>query len=89
MRNEARKTPKNPQKCGHGFNVFLEELHERGFVEQRLGLLIEERLVGRAAALGHKQKLVAAAFGGVEINLRGQIGFGVCFVEHVEWRYLQ
>ena len=53
-------------------------------VEQGLGFLIEVRLVGRAAALGDEQELIGVAAGGVEIDLRRQVGPGVDLVIHRE-----
>ena len=38
-------------------------------VQQRLGFLVEKGLVGRAAALGDEEEIVAGALGGVEIDL--------------------
>ena len=55
-------------------------------VEQRLGLLEEIGLVGRAAALGDEEELVFRALGGVDVDLRGQVGAGVDLPLHVERR---
>ena len=53
-------------------------------VEQRLRLLVQEALVGRAAALGHEQELVLVARRPrVELDLRRQVGAGVLLVPHV------
>ena len=57
----------------NGLDIILQKLHKLGFVEQGLGLLIQEGLVGRAAALGHKHKVVLAALGGEQIYLGRQI----------------
>jgi hypothetical protein len=46
-------------------------------VEQRLRLLEQEALVGRAAALGHEQELVLVAVGRGHLDLRRQVGAGV------------
>ena len=55
-------------------------------VEQRLGLLEQERLVRAAAALGHDQELVGelvAGLGvGVELDLGGQVRAGVALLPH-------
>ncbi len=55
-------------------------------VQDRLGLLEQERLVGRAAALGHEQELVLGSLrpllGRVDLHLRGQVGAGVLLVVH-------
>jgi hypothetical protein len=58
---------------------FLEALR----IEQGLGFLIEKGLVGRAAALGDEEEFVGIALGGVEVDLRGQVGLGVDLVIHV------
>ena len=60
-------------------------------VEDRLGLLEQERLVGRAAALGHEQELVLRLLAGhrVELDLRRQVGAGVLLLEHRQRRHLR
>ena len=52
--------------------------------EQRLGLLVEHGLVGGAAALGDEEELVGVTLGGVEVDLRRQVGAGVLLLVHVE-----
>ena len=61
-------------------------------VEDRLRLLEEERLVGRASALGHEEELV---FGGtvlvrrrVDLDLGREVGAGVLLLEHRQRREL-
>ena len=58
-------------------------------VEQRLGLLEQQALVRRAAALGHEQELVRVAVGRVDLDLGGQVRAGVLLVVHVERRELR
>ena len=61
--------------------LLQEPQHGRG-AEHRLGLLVEVRLVRRAAALGHEQELVLPARGRVQLDLRGQVAAGVLLVPH-------
>jgi len=62
-------------------DLLVQELQHPLRVQDRLGLLEEERLVGRAAALGHEEELVLrlprGLRRGVELDLRGQVGAGV------------
>ena len=76
-------------------DLLVEELQHPGRVEDRLGLLEQEGLVGRAAALGHEQELVRRALpvlgrcrGRVQLDLRGQVGAGVLLVPHRQRREL-
>ena len=57
---------------------------QRRLVQQRLGLLVEVALVGRAAALGHEQELVGVAVDGGDLDLRRQVRAGVLLGVHVE-----
>ncbi|MGX1314227.1 hypothetical protein RKD24_004346 [Streptomyces calvus] len=70
-------------------DLLLQELHHGGLVQDRLGLLVEERLVGRAAALGHEQELVGAAVGRVQLDLRREVGAGVLLLPHGQRRHLR
>ena len=66
-------------------DMLLDELRERLLVEQRLGLLVEEGLVGRAAALGDEQELVLhAGLASVDVDLRRKVRPGVLLVDHRE-----
>ena len=58
-------------------------------VQQRLGLLVQERLVRRAAAFGDEKEAVGAARLGVQLHLRRQVGAGVLFAVHVQRRHLR
>jgi hypothetical protein len=73
-------------------DLLLQELEHPLLVQDGLGLLIKERLVGRAAALGHEQQLVlvrvAGGVLGVQLDLRGQIVAGVLLVPHGERGHL-
>ena len=69
--------------------LLLDEGEQRRRVEQRLGLLEEERLVGRAAALGDEQEMVFVPRDGVELDLRRQVGAGVHLLVHAERRELR
>ena len=61
---------------------------QRRLVEQRLGLLVEVRLVGAAAALGDEQELVLVAVDGGDLDLGRQVGAGVLLLVHRERRHL-
>ena len=78
----ARRRPERAQ-------LLSEERGEARRVEQRLGLLEQQALVRRAAALGHEQEVVLVAAGGVELDLRRQVVAGVLLLEHVERRDLR
>ena len=57
-------------------------------VEQCSSFLKEEGLVGRTAALGHKQELVRVALRGSEFDLGWQVVLSVLLFEHRERREL-
>lgn len=61
-----------------------QKLHDALRIEHGASLLIEEGFVRRAAAFGDEEELVGVAIGGIQIELRGQVGAGVLFVEHVQ-----
>ena len=65
-------------------HFFAEELHNALRIQHRAGLLIEEGFVRRTAAFGNEEELICVAIGGIQIELRGQIGAGVLFIEHVQ-----
>lgn len=65
-------------------HFIAEELHDALRIEHGASLLIEEGLVRRAAAFGDEEELIRVAIGGIQIELRGQVGAGVLFVEHVQ-----
>ncbi len=69
-------------------DLLVEELDQRFRIEHRLGLLVEEALVGGAAALGDEQELVLVAFLGIELDLRRQVVAGVDLLVHRERRHL-
>ena len=54
-----------------------------------LGHGIEVGLVGRAAALGNHHEAVLSTFGGLDVDLSGQVAAGVHLVVHVEWSVLR
>ncbi len=71
-------------------NVLADELRERLLVQKGFGLLIEEGLVGRAAALGNEQKLVLhARMTAVDVDLRGQVCARIFLVGHGKGHYLR
>ena len=61
---------------------------QRRLVEQRLGLLVEVRLVGAAAALGDEQELVGVAVDGGDLDLGRQVRAGVLLLVHRDRRHL-
>ena len=71
-----------------GEDLLLEEGEHPVAAQDRRRRLIEEALVGRAAALGDEQELVGVlAFGG-DLDLSRQVVAGVPFLEHRERREL-
>ncbi len=71
--------------------LLVEEGRQPLRVQQRLGLLVQEGLVGRPAALGHHQQLVArgGARHAVQLDLRGQVRAGVALVPERRGRHLR
>ncbi len=74
--------------CADRADLLRNEAKQRLRIEERLGLLVEERLVGRSAALGQEEEVVLVAGHGIELDLRGQVRAGVPLIVHVEWREL-
>ena len=72
--------------------LLVEEREHPLGVQDRLGLLVEEGLVGAAAALGHEQELVGGLVPprgvGVELDLGGQVGPGVLLLPGGQRRHL-
>ena len=66
--------------------LLVEELEHALRIQDRLRLLVEERLVRAAAALGHEEELVGRLVPrlavGVDLDLCGQVGAGVLLVPH-------
>mmetsp|Transcript_29571 Transcript_29571/g.50209 ORF Transcript_29571/g.50209 Transcript_29571/m.50209 type:complete len:587 (-) Transcript_29571:115-1875(-) len=67
-----------------GLDVVFEELHEGLGVEEGLGLLVQEGLVGAPAALGNELEVVLVAGRRVEVDLGGQVGLRVDLLVHVQ-----
>ena len=66
-------------------DMLSDEIRERLLVQQRLGLLVEEGLVGRAAALGDEEELVLhAGLAAVDVDLRRKVRARVLLVGHRE-----
>ena len=71
-------------------DLLVEEAEHPRRVQHRLRLLVEEGLVGRAAALGHEEELVlrlpaavdGVVGGRVDLDLRRQVGAGVLLLPH-------
>ena len=87
-RQVVRRACRGAQRAQRG----VEELPEARGVEQRLGLLEEEGLVGRPAALGHIEQFVGELVPrlgvGVDLDLRREIGAGIALIPHGERRHL-
>ena len=71
-----------------GENLFLQERDQAIVRQDRRRRLIEETLVGGAAALGDEQEFVRVLALGGNLDLRGQIVAGVLLLEHRERRDL-
>lgn len=65
-------------------HFFQAEFLEALGIQQSLGFLEKKRLVRGAAAFADKEEFVFAALGGIEVDLRGQVGLGVDLIEHVQ-----
>ena len=63
---------------------FNAEGAEAGGIEEGFGLLVEEGLVGGAAAFGDKEEAVLVALSRVEVELGGEIVFRVGLLKHTE-----
>ena len=71
-------------------NVLLNEFRQRLLVQERLGLLVEEGLVGRTAALGDEQELILhAGLSAVDVDLRRKVRAGILLVDHREGNHLR
>ena len=66
-----------------------QEGHQSLGVEDSLCLLIEICLVGRAASLGNEEEFIFIAFGGVDVDLSGEVAAGVHFIIHGEGSVLR
>ena len=62
----------------------LDELGQRLLVQKRLGLLVQERLVGRAPSLGDEQEAVRITLSRVQVDLGRKVRAGVLFLGHRE-----
>ena len=68
----------------------LDEIGQRFLVQQRLGLLVEEGLVGRTAALGDEEELVLhAGVASVDVDLRRKVRARILLVGHREGNHLR
>ena len=67
-----------------GLHLLDEELLEARGIQERLCLLEQVGLVGRAAALGDEQELVGHALDGVDVDLGREVGAGVLLGVHVQ-----
>ena len=67
-----------------GPELLVQEAGQALGVQEGLGLVEEEALVCRAAALGHEQELVGIAGHRLDLDLGGEVRPGVAFGEHVQ-----
>lgn len=66
----------------------LDELGQRLLVQKRLGLLVQERLVGRAPSLGDEQEAVRITLSRVQVDLPGRfvpVFFSSVIVNGTTW----
>ena len=70
-------------------DLLLQERHHAVLGEKRWRRLVEEGLVGRAAALADEEELVGVLTLGIDVDLRRQVGRGVLLLEHRERRELR
>ena len=64
-------------------DMLFDEFRERLLVQERLGLLVKKRLVGRTAALGDEQELVFhAGLAAVDVDLGGKVRTRVFLFGH-------
>ncbi len=68
--------------CTERLHLFGEELFQGLRVEERLGHRPVVSLIGRAAALRHKEELHLGAFFGVDVDLSREVATGVLFFVH-------
>ena len=73
-------------RCGAQRLHLLHQERQQGalILDGGLGHGVEIGLVGRAAALGHHDKTVFGALGGLDVNLCGQVAAGVHLVVHIQ-----
>lgn len=77
-----RKVVRGTRSGAQRLDLRLDEGHQTLRRQQRLRLLEEVRLVGRAAALRHEHKLVLVARDREEVDLRGEVGLRVHLLVH-------
>ena len=66
-------------------NMGLDEIGQRFLVQQRLGLLVEEGLVGRTAALGNEEEFILhAGVAAINVDLRREVRTGILLLGHRE-----
>ena len=70
-------------------NLLLDEADQTVMRQQRGRRLVEEGLVGGAAALHHEQELVGVLALGIDVDLRGQVVLRVLLFEHRDRRELR
>ena len=87
--DHEREVVRRARRGAERAQLLVEPAHQRRRVEQRLRLLEQQALVGRAAALGHEQQLVRVAVDRLDLDLGRQVGAGVLLVVRGERRHLR
>ena len=65
-------------------HLLYHERHQRGGVQDGLGLLVQVSLVGRAASLGNAEETVFHTFRSLDVNLCGEVALGVHLLIHAQ-----
>ena len=86
--DDQRQMVRRTCRCSQIHNVSLDEFGQRLLVEQRFGLLIEERLVGRTASLCNKQEAVLIPLRSIQIDLSRQVRSGIFLLGHGKRNHL-
>ena len=71
--------------CAEFAQAQVDEVAQAFGIEQCSGFLIEQAFVGGPTAFGHEHEFVRIPLLGIDLDLSGQVGFGICFLKHVEW----
>ena len=87
--DDDRKMIGRAGRCPERQDFLAQEL-DQAIMRQKRGRALEEiGLVGRTAALGDEQEFVSVLALGVDVDLRGKIGFCIHLLEHAERRELR
>ena len=71
-------------------HFFYKEWDEGTWVlDACFGLLVEICLIGRTTTFGYTEEVILHTFSSFQVNLCGEVTFGVHFVVHIEWSILR